>query len=222
MKFQTLFAAAALAAAAFVPVSASASDQGAVLEGAATTIANLQHDPAFSTAQKMLRRARAVLIIPSLVKGGFFVGGEGGDGVLMMRHGNHWSAPAFYTMGSASFGLQIGLEKAQVVLLIMSDRALKAVERDEFKIGAGAGITAVTLSAAAEGATSGNLSGDIITWSSASGAYGGLTINGSVLKPRSGWNEEFYGKPVTVMQILNNKVTNAEATPVRRDLAAAM
>ncbi|MBN9570133.1 MAG: hypothetical protein J0H30_03540, partial [Alphaproteobacteria bacterium] len=61
-----------------------------------------------------------------------------------------------------------------------------------------------------------------VTWSSASGAYGGLTINGSVLKPRSGWNEEFYGKPVTVMQILNNKVTNAEATPVRRDLAAAM
>lgn len=222
MKFQALFAAAALAAAVSVPVSASASDQGAVLEGAATTIANLQHDPAFSTAQKMLRRARAVLIIPSLVKGGFFVGGEGGDGVLMMRHGKHWSAPAFYTMGSASFGLQIGLEKAQVVLLIMSDRALKAVERDEFKIGAGAGITAVTLSAAAEGATSGNLSGDIITWSSASGAYGGLTINGSVLKPRSGWNEEFYGKPVTVMQILNNKVTNAEATPVRRDLAAAM
>jgi lipid-binding SYLF domain-containing protein len=222
MRFQAIVAAGVLALAVAAPAKVYASDQGAVLEGAMTTVDNLKHDPSFAMAQKMLRQARAVLIVPSLVKGGFMIGGEGGDGVLMARHGKHWSEPAFYTMGSASFGLQIGLEKAQLVLLIMSDKALHGIEQSNFKIGAGGGLTVVTLSAAAEGATSGNMSGDIVVWSSASGIYGGLTINGSVIKPRSGWNRDFYGAPVSVRDILNNKVNNKDTLMLRRALSSAL
>ncbi|MGD0144187.1 MAG: lipid-binding SYLF domain-containing protein, partial [Rhizomicrobium sp.] len=167
-------AAAAIALTVVGGSSAMASDQTEVLAQATRTVDNLKHDPSFAQAQEMLRHARAVLIVPKLIKGGFIFGAEGGDGVLLERHGKSWSQPAFYTLGSASFGLQAGLEQAQIVLLIMSDRALRGIEESKFKIGAGAGLTVVTLSAGAEGATSGNLSGDIVVWTSATGAYGGL------------------------------------------------
>jgi lipid-binding SYLF domain-containing protein len=85
-------------------------------------------------------------------------------------------------MGSASFGLQAGLEQAELVFIINSDRALRGIEGGNFKLGAGAGITVVTLSGGAEGATTAR-GGDIVVWTSATGAYGGLTFNGSVISP---------------------------------------
>jgi lipid-binding SYLF domain-containing protein len=84
-------------------------------------------------------------------------------------------------MASASFGLQIGLEQAKLVFIINSNRALRGIEKGNFKLGAGAGITVVTLSSAAEGATTAH-GGDMVVWASGTGAYGGLTFNGTVIK----------------------------------------
>lgn len=221
-KLTILAAAAAFAVTMGGASSALASDQSDLLGSAAHTVDNLKHDPSFAQARDMLHRARAVLIVPHLVKGGFIFGAEGGDGVLLERHGAHWSEPAFYTLGSASFGLQAGLEEAQIVLLIMSDRALRGIEESKFKIGAGAGITVVTLSGGAEGATSGNGSGDIVIWTSATGAYGGLTLNGSVVDPKHEWNDEFYGRPSSVNDIMHDRVHNPQSRFLRADLSSAM
>ena len=95
------------------------------LAHADATVTDLRHDSVFGDARHNLRHARAVLIIPGLVKGGFIFGAEGGDGVLLARTRHGWSSPAFYSLGSASFGLQIGLEQAQLVMIIMTDRALR-------------------------------------------------------------------------------------------------
>jgi lipid-binding SYLF domain-containing protein len=223
MKKLSILSAAAVALALTAGTSsAMASDQTEVLAQATRTVVNLKHDPSFAQAHDMLRHARAVLIIPKLVKGGFIFGAEGGDGVLVERRGGHWSQPAFYTLGSASFGLQAGLEEAQIVLLIMSDRALRGIEQSKFKIGAAADITVVTLSGGAEGATSGNLSGDIIAWTSATGAYGGLTFNGSIVDDKSNWDSEFYGRPVSVSDIVNNRVHNPATAGLRSELASAL
>ncbi len=200
--------------------AAPAGEQTDLLNRAATTAQHMQQDPAFERARAMLRQAKGVLIVPSLVKGGFIFGAEGGNGVLLQRNGNGWSAPAFYTLASASFGFQAGLEQAEVVMLIMSDRALEAVKRSEFKVGAGGGITVVTLSAGAEAATAPNLSGDIIVWSSATGVYGGLTLNGSVIKARDEWNSAFYGRPASVTDILADRVRNPQADRLRQQLAS--
>src|SRR5258706_10058443 len=210
---------AAFALASTLVTPALASDQTDLLRRATHAAEHMQRDPAFDGARRMLRNARAVLIVPSLVKGGFIFGAEGGNGVLLARTHRGWSNPAFYTMGSASFGLQIGLEQAEIVLLIMSDRALRAVERSQFKFGAGAGLTVVTLSAGAEGATAPNLSGDIIIWTSATGAYGGLTLNGSIIKSREEWDDDFYGHSVNVPQILSGRARNPEANPLREEVS---
>jgi lipid-binding SYLF domain-containing protein len=161
--------------------AAAASDRLELLRDADATVSNLKHDPSFDAARSMIKNARAVYIVPKLVKGGFIFGAEGGDGVLLVRNGHGWSAPKFYGMGSASFGLQIGLEQAQLVFIINSERALKGIEDGDFKIGGQGGITVVTLSGGVEGDTTLH-GGDIVVWTSATGAYGGLTFNGSVIK----------------------------------------
>jgi lipid-binding SYLF domain-containing protein len=179
--FPGLAVALALTAGAASLPAEAASDRVQLLRDADTTVNNLKHDPSFATARTMIQGARAVYIVPKLVKGGFIFGAEGGDGVLLVRTGHGWSEPRFYGMGSASFGLQVGLEQAQLVFIINSERALKGIEQGDFKIGGQGGITVVTLSGGAEGDTTLH-GGDIVVWTSATGAYGGLTFNGSVIK----------------------------------------
>jgi lipid-binding SYLF domain-containing protein len=185
--FSGLAIALTLTAAAASFPAAAASDRAELLRDADETVTNLKHDPAFDTARGMIQNARAVYIVPKLVKGGFIFGAEGGDGVLLVRNGHSWGAPKFYGMGSASFGLQVGLEQAQLVFIINSERALKGIEDGDFKIGGQGGITVATLSGGAEGATTLH-GGDIVVWTSATGAYGGLTFNGSVIKADSDEN----------------------------------
>jgi lipid-binding SYLF domain-containing protein len=175
-----LASAAALASVCFA-LPAQADDENDLLRDANRTVNHLRSDPAFGTARTMLQGAEAIYIVPKLVKGGFIFGAEGGEGVLLHRTGHGWSTPRFYDMGSASFGLQIGLEKAELVFIINSKRALRGIEKGEVKLGAGAGITVVTLSSGAEGATTAH-GGDMVVWTSGTGAYGGLTFNGSVIK----------------------------------------
>lgn len=210
-----------LAAGLLAQVLPARADPASLLASADSTVLAMRSDPTFGPSRTLLRQARAVLIVPSLVKGGFIFGAEGGDGVMLAHNGRRWSEPAFYTLASASFGLQIGVEAAQLVMFVMSDRALRAVERSKFKFGGAAGLTVITVGANAQGATSGNLSGDIIVWSSTKGAYGGLTLEGSVLAPKDEWNTRFYGRPLSVPEILANWANNPMAAPLRHDLALA-
>lgn len=216
----TLGAAFAMAALFFTNTGAMASEQTELLDRSSRTIEHMKSDPAFERARSMMKDAKGVLVIPSLVRGGFVFGAEGGSGVLMGKNGNAWSEPVFYTMGSASFGLQAGLEQTEVVMLIMSDRALEALTSAEFKFGAGASLTLVDLSAGASANTAPNLTGDIIIWTSGKGLYGGLTLNGSVVKARDDWNTAFYGKPVGVNEILANRVRAPGANPIRQQLSS--
>jgi lipid-binding SYLF domain-containing protein len=216
-------AAAALAIAftmAAAPASARVynSDQTALLADSVAAVDHMRSDESFGPSRDLLRQAKAVLIVPKLVKAGFIFGGEGGDGVLLERHGHSWSQPVFYTLGSASFGFQIGLEQAQLVMFVMSNKALRAVERSKFKFGGGAGLTVATVGANAEGATSGNLTGDIIVWASSKGLYGGLTLNGSVLTAKDDWNAAFYGREVSVRDVLSNRVSNPRSARLRQAL----
>ncbi|HXR95471.1 MAG TPA: lipid-binding SYLF domain-containing protein [Rhizomicrobium sp.] len=181
-----LAAAAALALTLFA-LPAQASDKSELLRDANRTVENLKRDPAFATAARMMDQARAVYIVPKLVKGGFIFGAEGGDGVLVRRTAHGWGEPRFYGMGSASFGLQAGLEQAELVFIIMSNRALSGIEHGNFKLGAGGGITVATLSSGAEAATTAH-GGDMVVWTSGTGAYGGLTFNGTVISPDKDMN----------------------------------
>jgi lipid-binding SYLF domain-containing protein len=222
MKMFAIAAVAATSLAFLNPIAAhAASPEQNLVDQARITLDHLRHDKEFGDAEHLLRRARAVLIVPSLVKGGFFFGGEGGDGVMLARTaGGGWTDPAFYTLASASFGLQIGIETAEVIMIVETDKALHALEQDEFKFGASAGLTVVTLGSNAQVASSTALnSADVVVWSSSSGAYAGLTLEGSIVKPRENYNDEYYGHPIAARAILNmNEGHNPGANLLRKDI----
>jgi SH3 domain-containing YSC84-like protein 1 len=221
MKTRSLsaFAAALLFGATLAPPLAFASDNQAVVDHSVGTLQDLRHDKEFGNARSLLHSARAVLIAPRLFKAGFFVGGEGGSAVLLVRGPGGWSSPAFYTIASASFGLQIGAQTSELVLFVMSDRALQALMQDKFKIGANAGIAIATLGSDVEGATTAHAGADIVAWASSSGAYAGISLNGSVVEPSRDDDAAYYGRPLTSSDIvLRRAVRSRGAGPLVRTL----
>jgi lipid-binding SYLF domain-containing protein len=203
-----------------VPPAQAASDQQITVDRAQIVIDDLRHDKEFGNARDLLRRARAVMIVPRLYKGGFFVGGEGGKGVLLThRAGGGWSQPAFYALGSASFGLQIGLEQSEMIMFIMTQKALAAVMQDQFKVGAQAGLAVVTLGSGVEAATTAAAGADIVVWASSSGAYAGVSLNGSIIKPQFDDDHAYYGPRVTQQSIL---FSGTVANPSTRRLVRAL
>jgi lipid-binding SYLF domain-containing protein len=214
---------ALLAAVLLAPVVARAeSEQQVLVDRARMTVEDLKHDKAFGNARQLMHQARAVLIVPRLFKGGFIVGGEGGTGVLLVHGaGNTWSDPAFYAIGSASFGLQAGLEQSETLLLVMTQKALDALLHDQFKVGAQAGIAVANLGSGVEGAIGGSGRPDIVVWSSSSGVYGGIALNGSVIRPQLEDDRAYYGRPLTTRDIVFGRLGVApRATALQRELAS--
>jgi SH3 domain-containing YSC84-like protein 1 len=201
------------------PISVWAqSSQQVTVDGARKVLNDLRHDKAFGNAATLMRQAKAVFIVPKLIKGGFIVGGEGGNGVLMVHNHGGWSAPGFYAIGAASFGLQAGLQQSEMIMLIMTQKGLDGVLRDNFKIGAQAGISVVTLGSGVEGAIGGASPPDIVVWSSSTGLYGGLTVDGSVIRAEPNMDSEFYGRPVTSRDVLFGGLTSPRAAVLRREM----
>jgi lipid-binding SYLF domain-containing protein len=194
-------------------------DQQADVDHALGTLQDLRHDKEFGNARQLMRTARAVMIAPRIFKAGFFFGGEGGDALLMVRGPHGWSDPAFYTIASATFGLQIGAQESEMIIFIQSERALNAVMKDRFKVGADAALAVATLGSSVGGATTGNAGADLIVWASSSGAYAGITLNGSLIEPERKADASYYGRPVTTGDIvLRHRVSSPAASGLRRML----
>lgn len=146
-------------------------------------------------AQRLLRRARAVVICPRIFRAGFFFGGSGGMCVLAARDAaGSWSSPAFYAIHGGSFGFQAGIEDAQVMMLVMNDKALNALLDSQFKFGADASIAVATLGGSVEGATTAAVGADLVSVAQTRGLYAGLTLGGALLSARSEWNRAYYGR----------------------------
>lgn len=210
----------ALATVPFAGAQAQA-DQQLIVDRATKTVGDLRHDKAFGNAHQLLGRAQAVLIVPRLFKGGFIVGGEGGTGVLLARvPGGGWSDPAFYAIGSASLGFQAGLAQSEMVLLIMTQKGLDAVLRDQFKVGAQAGIAVASLGSGVEGAVSGG-GPDIVVWSSSSGVYAGVALDGSIIRSQPEDDARYYGRSLMTRDIVfRHEGVAPRAGALRAELAA--
>src|SRR6195952_3594284 len=223
LRSRTLAVAALLVATvvntgALAPAARAQTSQQVTVDGARKVLNDLRHDKAFGNAAQLMRQAKAIFIVPKLIKGGFVVGGEGGNGVLMVHNAGGWSAPGFFAIGAASFGLQVGLEQSEMIMLIMTQKGLDGVLRDNFKIGAQAGISVVTLGSNVEGAIGGASRPDVVVWSSSTGLYGGLTVDGSIIRAEPNQDAAFYGHPVTSRDVLFGTFESPRAAPLRKEL----
>jgi SH3 domain-containing YSC84-like protein 1 len=153
--------------------------------------------------RNLLKDARGILVSPQVLRGAFIVGASGGSGVMLARDQKsaRWMGPAFYTVGGASFGLQIGGEASEVILLAMTDRGVTALLGNSVKLGADVKIAVGPIGFGAAASTA-NLSADIISFSRSKGLYGGISLDGAVVAVRDDWNDAYYGKKATPTDIL--------------------
>ncbi|WP_149538947.1 lipid-binding SYLF domain-containing protein [Siccirubricoccus phaeus] len=199
----------------------SGGEEQALVDRATLTVQDMLSDGHdHLDAARMLRRARAALICPRIFRAGFFFGGEGGGCVLVGRDAaGSWSSPAFYSIGSGSFGLQAGIQDAQILLLIMNDKALTAVLDSQFKLGADASIAVATIGGSVEASTTAAVGADILAFSRTRGLFAGLTLEGSILSSRSEWNRSYYRQEVSARQIVvAMQAHNPGADPLRAAL----
>ncbi len=195
-------------------------DQQALVDRSTLALQEMMTQTISQDPRRALQSARGVLICPQVFRAGFFIGGEGGGCVLVARGAdNTWSYPAFYGMGSASFGLQIGIQDAQFIMMIMTERGLHSVLNSQFKLGADASIAVATIGGGIQGSTTADFGADIVAFSSTRGLYGGISLNGSVMGARPEWDQAYYGSPVGPREIvIGMQGSNPGADPLRQVL----
>jgi lipid-binding SYLF domain-containing protein len=153
--------------------------------------------------RSLIKDARGVFIAPQILKGAFVFGASGGSGVFVARDrpAQQWSGPAFYTIGGASIGFQIGANASEVILLAMTDRGVSSLLESSFKLGADVGVAVGPVGMGAAASTA-NLSGDIISFSRSKGLYAGLSLDGAIVKTRGDMNNAYYKGIATPVDIL--------------------
>ena len=202
-----LAVAAALVLSAFTVTpfaqQANDSDEAKRVRDATTAFSEIMAAADSAIPSSILDNADGIAIFPGTIRGGFIVGGLRGRGILSARaEGGGWSAPAFLTMTGGSFGLQIGGQAADVILVIMNRRGLENLVSNQFKIGADAAVAAGPVGRDAQVATDIQLRAEILSYSRARGLFAGVTINGSTIRQDQDANERFYGRRVETKQVV--------------------
>ena len=171
-----------------------------------------------------LKLSRGVLVVPDLYKGAWFLGGSGGRGVLLVKdqETGDWFGPAFYTMGSVSFGLQFGGEKSEAIILVITEKGINSLQKTSVKLGGDVSVAAGPVGIGAQGATAPSLNVDYICFTRSKGAFIGISLDGAVIDTNYDWNKAYYGKPVSPLDItLTHSVTNPKADKLREAVAKA-
>ncbi len=196
-----------------------------LVDKARITFDDFMHDSNYVWLHENIDHAKGILIFPQVLKGGFIWGGSGGTGVLLVkdqRTGN-WSEPAFYTIGSVTFGLQIGGEAAEVVVLAMTQKAIDSLLSSSVKLGGDASVALGPVGAGAK-ANAGipDVRADFISFAKAKGLYAGINLEGSVVAVRDSLNKSYYGRDVRPGDIiLRHEVSNKGAEQLRAALKRA-
>jgi lipid-binding SYLF domain-containing protein len=147
-------------------------------------------------------KAECVVVIPSLKKAGFIIGGEYGRGVVSCRNATGWSAPSFVKLERGSWGAQIGAEQIDLVLLVMNRQGMDKLLEDKFTLGASASASAGPAGRSAAAATDLQMTAGILSYSRSQGLFAGVDVSGGILAPDKEANAEVYGRPMTAREIL--------------------
>jgi len=172
--------------------------------------------------EEVLEHAKCVAVIPHMVKGGFIFGGKGGKGVATCRTANGWSAPAFITISGGNWGLQIGVETVDLVMIIQNEKGMQKLLSSNFHLGADASAAAGPVGRHAEAGTDWKMDTEILTYSRAKGAFAGLTLEGASIRQDNDSRHAMYGRKVTTKALLLGKVAiPAAAQPFLAEIRGA-
>jgi lipid-binding SYLF domain-containing protein len=205
----------ALALAAFPAMTNAAEEKGTDrLQNCGTVLTEIMNVPD-DIPQNLIDKAECVIVIPSVLKGAFLVGGSYGRGAMSCRAGEHftgpWSAPTMIALEGGSIGFQLGGQATDFVILVMNPRGATAILKSKVKLGADASAAAGPKGRDAQADTDATLRAEMLTYSRSRGLFAGVSLEGSTLRPDNNLNEEVYGKKLSAEDIVINSAVPAPA-----------
>jgi lipid-binding SYLF domain-containing protein len=176
------------------------------LDNATLVLHQIMTTPDKGIPEEVLDHAKCIAVVPHMIKGGFVFGGENGKGVATCRTADGWSAPAFFVITGGSWGLQIGVEGVDLVMIFQGDNGMMRLENAKFQVGADASAAAGPVGRHATADTDWKLNTEILTYSRAKGAFAGLTLTGADVRRDDDSMDAFYGHDVSTHRVLHGEV----------------
>ena len=210
MRGATVGLALVVAAATATAADLSTKEANRIRE-AATVLKEIHSVPDKDIPQELWDKAACVLVVPGLKKAALVVGGEYGAGLMSCRHSGAWSAPVFMQVGKGSWGLQIGAQSIDLVMLVMNDEGMKKMLRNKTSLGAEASIAGGPVGRDARAATDAQMKAEILSYSRTQGLFAGVNLSGGVVKPDPDNNKDLYGD-ATPADVLSGKVAPPPST----------
>jgi len=161
--------------------------------------------------EEVLSNAKCILVVPDLIKGGFIFGGKHGRGVASCRTSNGWSAPAFVSIGGGSWGLQIGVEGVDLVMLVMNDQGFQHLLSSKFALSGEGSVAAGPVGRHASAGTDWKMNTEMLTYSRSKGVFAGLTLEGAVIEQDNDSTHAIYGRHMRFRNILSGKVATPQS-----------
>ncbi len=197
-------------------------DSVARLQSSVDVIHAIMATPDKGIPEEVLNDAKCILVVPNLIKGGFVFGGKHGRGVASCRTAEGWSAPAFVTVGGGSWGLQIGVEGVDLVMLVMNDQGFQHLLSSKFELTGEGSVAAGPVGRHASAGTDWKMNTEVLTYSRSKGVFAGLTLEGAVVEQDNDSTHAIYGKQMEFRNILSGKVvTPRSAEPFMKAVAEA-
>src|SRR5580704_1702486 len=162
--------------------------------------------------EEVLNGAKCIVVVPNLIKGGFIIGGKHGRGVASCRTAEGWSAPAFVSVGGGSWGLQIGVEGVDLIMLVMNDRGLQHLLSSKFELTGEGSVAAGPVGRHTSAGTDILLNTEVLTYSRSKGVFAGLTLEGAVVEQDNDSTHAIYGRHMMFRSILSGKVPAPAST----------
>ncbi len=186
-------------------------DTDARLQSSVEVLHAIMATPDKGIPEEVLSNAKCILVVPDLIKGGFIFGGKHGRGVASCRTSRGWSAPAFVSVGGGSWGLQIGVENVDLVMLVMNDQGFQHLLSSKFALSGEGSVAAGPVGRHASAGTDWKMNTEVLTYSRSKGVFAGLTLEGAVVQQDDDSTRAIYGKNVRFRSILSGEVSTPES-----------
>jgi len=182
-------------------------DTDARLDSSVDVLHAIMATPDKGIPEEVLSNAKCILVVPNLIKGGFIFGGKHGRGVASCRTSNGWSGPAFVSVGGGSWGLQIGIEGVDLVMLVMNDQGFQHLLSSKFELTGEGSVAAGPVGRHASAGTDWKMNTEMLTYSRSKGVFAGLTLEGAVVEQDNDSTRAIYGRHMAFRSILSGKAT---------------
>src|SRR5437868_1096946 len=197
--------------ATFAWAGSAREDSVARLQSSVDVLHSIMATPDKGIPEEVLSNAKCMVVVPDLIKGGFIFGGKHGRGIASCRTANGWSAPAFVSVGGGSWGLQIGVEGVDLVMLVMNDRGFQHLLSSKFALTGEGSVAAGPVGRHASAGTDWKMNTEMLTYSRSKGAFAGLTLEGAVVQQDNDSTVAIYGKKLMFRNILSGQASTPKS-----------